>query len=257
MKRMTNQMDATKKFSGKAEGYEKYRPTYPKGLLDYLYQEKGFQKDSVIADIGAGTGIFSRLLLERGSHVFCVEPNNDMRRVAWQKLQEYETCTFVNATAEHTLLNDQSMDFVTAAQAFHWFDQSAFAAECRRILRPGGKVVLLWNSREKNDEMVKETYQICQMICPEFKGFSGGEETPQKYQSFFREGRYEEKIFDNDLHLNLEEFLGRYLSASYAPSKEESRYFEFTKALTGLFGSYQKGGIITLPNKTRCYIGEV
>ena len=254
---MTNQMDATEKFSGKAEGYEKYRPSYPKELLDYLYQDVGFQENSVIADIGAGTGIFSRLLLERGSRVYCVEPNDDMRRVARQKLQGFPSCTFVDATAEHTLLDDRSVDFFTAAQAFHWFDQTAFAAECRRILRAGGKVVLVWNNREKDSTIIKETYRICQEICPDSQGFSGGKETPEKYQSFFREGRYEERAFPNDQRMDLEGFLGRYLSASYAPSQEENRYFAFTKALTELFDSYQKGGAVTLPNQTHCYVGEV
>lgn len=250
-------MDSIQKFTGKAQGYEKYRPSYPGELLDYLYGEAGFSPESTIADIGAGTGLFSRLLLEKGSRVLCVEPNEDMRAVAWEKLQRYERCEFINAPAEHTLLDDCSVDFITAAQSFHWFAPEAFQAECRRILRPGGKAVLIWNSREKDDELVKETYRLCQMICPEFRGFSGGEETPERYEHFFRDGKYEQREFHNDLALNLKEFLGRYLSASYAPTRESGNYNEFVKALTGLFGAYQEGGRIRLPNRTRCYLGEV
>jgi 16S rRNA A1518/A1519 N6-dimethyltransferase RsmA/KsgA/DIM1 with predicted DNA glycosylase/AP lyase activity len=90
------------KFTGKADIYAKYRPTYPDSLMDYLYSQVGFQKSSVIADIGSGTGKFSQLLLQRGSLVYGVEPNEDMRRTAEKELSQYPDFISVDAPAEST-----------------------------------------------------------------------------------------------------------------------------------------------------------
>lgn len=130
-------------FSGKADGYAKYRPTYPEALYELLYSSAGMTKDSIVADIGAGTGIFSRGLLERGSMVYCVEPNEDMRSEAEVYLRDYQKVEFVNAPAEATALQGHSIDFITVAQAFHWFDRLAFQQECQRILKHKGKVILI------------------------------------------------------------------------------------------------------------------
>ena len=122
------------RFTGKADVYKKFRPSYPKELIDYLYSQVGFSQDSVIADIGSGTGIFSRLLLECGSQVYCVEPNDDMRQTAEKDLAGFRNFISVNAAAENTGLQEKSVHFVTAAQAFHWFDRQAYKLECQRIL---------------------------------------------------------------------------------------------------------------------------
>lgn len=112
-----------KRFDGKGEIYARFRPTYPKAMLDYLYTKGGMRAGSVIADVGAGTGILTRLLLERGCTVFAVEPNADMRRKAEETLRSFAACHFTCGNAEQTLLPDHSVHFVTAAQAFHWFDR--------------------------------------------------------------------------------------------------------------------------------------
>ena len=250
-------MDGIHMFFGKAEGYEKYRPSYPRALIDYYYRELGISSDSIIADVGAGTGLMSRLLLEKGSRVLCVEPNQDMAAVARERLKDYSRWEWVAATAENTRLPERSVDFITAAQAFHWFSQAKFKEECRRILRPGGKVALVWNNRNEDDSLTKESYLICKRICPEFRGFSGGKETPGDYRSFFRDGTYETRAFPNDLIMNEEQYLGRYLSASYAPKKGECGYEEFIKSLTGVFDAHQQDGYVKWRNTTFSSVGEV
>lgn len=250
-------MDAIKKFSGKAEGYDKYRPSYPRKLIDYYYQKVGFSPEHVIADIGASTGLMSRLLLERGSRALCVEPNADMGAVAWDKLQEYSRWEWIAAPAEDTGLPDQSVDFITVAQAFRWIDQAKFAAECRRILRPKGKVALVWNSRDREDARTRETWQICILVCPDFRGFSGEEETPGDCRAFFQDGTYEQRVFPNDLQMDLDQFLGRYLSASCAPKRGGNGYEEFVKFLTRVFDAYQQDGWVRLSNAAYSYVGEV
>ncbi len=248
----------TEKFSGKASIYEKYRPEYPAAFIDYLYGSAGFSQASTIADVGAGTGILTRQLLEKGSRVFGVEPNNDMRKTAETKLAGFNNFYSVNGTAENTRLDGQSFDFVTVAQAFHWFDALAFKKECMRILKPGGLVVLVWNSRVAGSELVMENAEICKKYCPHFTGFSGGmEEKPSDLSMFFKDGTYETKHFDNKISYDLEGFIGRNLSASYAPDEKEINYVKFVNAITSLFDRYSVGGRVVVPNVTSCYSGKV
>ena len=161
------------KFTGKADIYKKFRSSYPRELIEYLYSEMGFCKASVIADIGSGTGIFSRLLLEKGSQVYCVEPNDDMRRVAENDLGDidgFKNFISIKAPAENSGLQEGSIDFVTSAQAFHWFDIGLFKSECRRILKSDGKVVLVWNIRDYESELIKKDYILRKKYCTNTKG---------------------------------------------------------------------------------------
>lgn len=131
-------MDPTQRFSCRAENYVRYRPGYPPGVLQLLKREYGLTNDSVIADVGSGTGLLSRLFLENGNRVFCVEPNAEMRTVGERLLSQYAGFSSVPATAEATTLPDAGVDFVTAGQAFHWFDPGPARREFSRILRPAG-----------------------------------------------------------------------------------------------------------------------
>ena len=246
------------KFTGKALIYEKYRPTYPKAFIDYLYADEGFSDQSVIADIGSGTGILSKQLLEMGSHVIGVEPNNEMRQLAEKKCSSYVNYSSVNGAAEHTTLPDNSVNFITVAQAFHWFDAKRFYIECQRILKNNGKVVLVWNSRNTNDEITKESERICEQCCPEFKGFSGGmEENSEEIISFFKDGHCEVKTFDNNVLSDLDHFIGRFLSSSFAPKENEPNYKRFVDGLTELFMKYSDNGVLTITHTTRSYAGNV
>jgi SAM-dependent methyltransferase len=247
------------KFSGKADIYAKYRPAYPDAFLEYLYSQAGFQKDSVIADIGSGTGIFTRLLLGKGSLVYGVEPNEDMRKAAGQELAEYKNYICVPHTAESTGLNDRSIDFITAAQAFHWFDREKFKTECKRILKENGKVVLVWNCRDMNSEFVQKCDALNRKYCPDYKGFAGGmkSESPQEYSDFFKDGICDYKVFQNDLTFDLEGFIGRSMSASYAPKPGTESYEPYVSQLKQLFEKYGSSGRLRMPNLTRAYIGTV
>jgi SAM-dependent methyltransferase len=251
-------LKSTDKFTDKAEVYAKYRPSYPHEYIEYLISETGLHEDCIIADIGSGTGILSRQLLERGFTVIGVEPNDDMRTIAEQTLNLDSRFISVKATAENTTIKDNCIDLVTVAQAFHWFDIEQFRMECQRILKQDAKVALVWNSRDGSSDLNKESADVCQKYCPNFKGFSGGmEETPITFQQFFKDGKYDFKYFRNDLPYNLIGFLGRYLSASYSPKKTDKEYNPFITALSNLFDKYSNDGIIVIPNITRSYLGKV
>lgn len=165
-------MNTTERFSGRAGVYQASRPGYPAALSEHLASLG--MRGARVADIGAGTGIFSRLLLELGCMVFAVEPNSDMRHTAELELKTCDRFSIGSGTAENTGLPEASLSFVTAAQAFHWFDPDAFRQECLRILEPGGLAVFVWNSRRENDEAVQKNADICRRYCSGFYGFSGG-----------------------------------------------------------------------------------
>src|SRR6266581_6258084 len=133
--------DPTQRFSNRVENYLRYRPRYPAEILEVLRAECGLQATSLIADVGSGTGFLAELFLSNGNQVFGIEPNPEMREAGEQLLRSYPKFTAVAATAEITTLPEASVDFVTAGQAFHWFDRERCRDEFRRILRPASWVV--------------------------------------------------------------------------------------------------------------------
>lgn len=246
------------KFEGKALIYAKHRPSYPSEYVTYLIESNCLSESSKIADIGSGTGILTKQLLDCGGTVIGVEPNDEMRAVAEERLKGYSKFISLNQTAEQTGIKSSSLDLITVGQAFHWFDAEAFKTECQRILKPFANVALVWNSRDLNSKIVIENAEICKQFCPNFNGFSGGiEETPEVYKAFFKNGKYEYCEFMNDLVFDLEGFLGRNLSASYAPKSYEVNYPLFVEALTEQFQRYADEGKIVFPNITKSYMGQV
>lgn len=251
-------MDTINHFTDKANLYTKYRPSYPKECIDDLLSKSHATGNCLVADIGSGTGIFSHLLLARGLKVMAVEPNADMRKEAEQSLSQFEGFHSVGGKAENTKLGDGSIDLVTVAQAFHWFDKEKFKQECKRILKPAHKVALVWNSRDLSNEIIKENEEICRRLCPDFSGFSGGiAGTPGVFAQFFKDGKYEFQSYPNHFELDYQGFLGRNLSASYSPKKDDKQFVPFVEALSDLFVKYNHNGIILYPNTTITYLGNV
>jgi len=248
------------KFDGMGNTYAKFRPTYPQAFIDYLFSDVGINKDSIIADIGSGTGILTKQLLKLGNKVLAVEPNNDMRAVAEADLSDYINFKSVNGSAKNTMLDSQSVDFITVAQAFHWFDRESFKAECNRILKPNGKVILVWNSRTIDSEVNKDSDAINRKYCPDFKGFSGGirgtEDANSQFSNFFV-GEYETRIFQNDITFHLDGFIGRNRSASYALKEKDENYLAYIAELTKCFYKHAFDGKMIMPNNTMSYMGTI
>lgn len=251
-------MGNEEKFTGKSKIYDLYRPSYPSELLDCLIKDSSLLSTSRIADIGSGTGILTKQLLEKGFTVLGVEPNSEMRHMAEQNLNSYALFTSLAASAESTTIESHSIDLITVAQAFHWFDISQFKKECRRILKDNGKISLIWNSRDLTHPLIQENEKLCAHYCPNFKGYSQGiEETPEIYSQFFKNGEYEIKVFKNDQLYNLQQYIGRNLSSSFAPKDGDVTYRLFIEALTQQFHQYAIDGMLVFPLLTKCYIGKV
>jgi len=139
--------DPTRRFSDRARDYARFRPDYPPAAIDAIVAGLGAPSSLVAVDVGAGTGISSRLLADRGLRVHAIEPNAAMRGAALPN----RSVTWHDGTAEHTGLESGSADLVLCAQAFHWFDVAAATAEFQRVLRPNGRLALMWNKRSRND----------------------------------------------------------------------------------------------------------
>ncbi|MFT8323005.1 MAG: class I SAM-dependent methyltransferase [Bacillus sp. (in: firmicutes)] len=250
-------MNNESKFNGKSIVYSKYRPDYPEQLVIDLIIENKLNKNSLIADIGSGTGIFTKKLLDFSLNVYAVEPNEVMRNVAEDKLQEYKCFTSVEGSAENTTLLDSSVDFITVAQAFHWFDLENFQRECQRIQKNVGKVAIISNERITETSINKEIADTYQRFCPNFNGFSNGTLAFQDvYDAFFKEN-YSVKTYNNPLLYSKENFIGRHLSSSFSLTKDEELYPMLVESLSGIFEKYSKNGYLTLPNITKCRCGFV
>ncbi|MDE7399935.1 MAG: class I SAM-dependent methyltransferase [Oscillospiraceae bacterium] len=241
------------RFTGKADFYDKFRPSYPETLINFLYENA--QCDAV-ADIGAGTGKFTRCLLKKPWNVIAVEPNADMR----EKLSDIEEISVVNAPAEETLLKSHSVGLVTAAQAFHWFDEELFKAECKRILTENGKLAIIFNERVLDGcEISRLRNEICMRYCGTFHSGHVGKRTSEEGDSFLRGEYFSEVMYfsaDNDMVMDEQSFIGDTLSRSYAIGKEHADYNRFIGELKDAFAKCESGGMVTVKCKTSCYLGR-
>lgn len=251
-------MNSKERFSNRVDSYVKYRPSYPQEAIDYLYDIVGLQLNSEVADIGAGTGIFSKLLLERGSHVTAVEPNQAMREAAEKELAGEPHYRVVSGSAEVTGLPDQSVDFIVCAQAFHWFDRVASRAEFHRILKPGGKVVLIWNSRLTQGTPFREAYdRLLHTFGTDYLVVSQKNITPEDLASFFKSGEMQEARFTNQQAFDFESLRGRLLSSSYSPVPGDPSYEPMVNELREVFERNQQDGQVFFDYETEVYWGEV
>lgn len=249
--------DATQRFSSRVENYVRYRPSYPQAVIDLLSKECGLRTDSIIADIAFGTGIFTKLLLENGNSVFGVEPNADMRMAGESFLSAYPRFISVAGAAEATTLADDSVDFVTAAQAAHWFDLKKARQEFIRITRAGGWAVLLWNERSVDSTPFLRAYEKLVLdFGTDYKEVRH-ERTTETIHEFFSPTPFQSRVFDNHQEIDYAGLEGRLLSSSYTPSAGHANYQPMLARLQRIFNAHQANGRVVLEYKTRVYYAQL
>ncbi|MBT8435347.1 MAG: class I SAM-dependent methyltransferase, partial [Gammaproteobacteria bacterium] len=216
--------DSTRRFSDRVEAYRKYRPGYPPAMISTLLEKTGLDEGAVVADVGSGTGIFSRLLLDQGIRVAAVEPNTNMRLAAEAALSGYPLFTSIDGSAEQTGLPDDSIDLVTAAQALHWFCNAATKAEFQRILKPGGRLALIWNKRAVSEPFQQAYDAILHECAPEYDQVNHMNLDADDITGFFKTGSMELLHFDSSQSLDFAGLIGRLKSSSYCPAEDSPQY---------------------------------
>ncbi len=246
----------TTRFTDRVANYVRYRPGYPAEIIPYLSEAIGLGPADIVADVGAGTGISTRLFLDHGNVVFAVEPNAAMRAAAEAELARYPNFRSIAARAEATGLAQASVDLVAAAQAFHWFDRPAARAEFARILRPGGWVVLLWNVKLTDATPFLRDYEALLVeFGTDYTAVRHENVTDTELAAFFGQG-YSSRTFPNAQRLDYAGLEGRLLSASYAPGPEHPDHAPMLAALRRIFDARQVGGQVVLEYETRVYSGR-
>ena len=232
--------NATSRFSDRVENYVRYRPGYPPEALQTLKDECGLAPRHVIAEIASGTGIWTRMLLNNGNRVFGVEPNAEMRKAGERLLATFPNFTSIAGTAEATTLADHSVDFITAAQAAHWFDRARASREFVRILKPGGWLVLLWNERlTDSTEFLRNYEQLLLTYGTDYKEVRH-ERTTESVNEFFDPAPYRERVFDMRQEFDYAGVEGRLLSSSYAPGPGHPQHEPMLRELRRIFRAIRR-----------------
>jgi len=250
-------METVERFSNRVENYVKYRPNYPAKVLQLFLDEMNLRKDSVVADIGAGTGISARLFLENGNQVFGIEPNEAMRKAAEEFLKDFSNFKSISGTAENTSLENGGVDFIVAAQAFHWFDKTKTRKEFKRILKDDGFVVLMWNERQLDTTAFLKDYESLLIeFGTDYETVRHENITKDTLQDFFRTD-FRQAIFQNSQTVDFGGLKGRMLSSSYIPSAENPRFAEMLKNLESLFAEHAENGKIDILYDTNVFYGQI
>lgn len=251
-------MQPTERFTQTAQNYIKYRPHYPKEVLQVLIDECHLTSHNIIADVGSGTGILSKLFLENGNTVFGVEPNLAMREAAETYLKKYANFYSVNGTAEMTTLKNHSVDIITVGTAFHWFDIEKTKIEFKRILKSPGWVLLVWNVRDiDQSDLLMDYENLILKYGVDYRESNAKKFDKIAVQEFFSPYEMKIQFFENFQQFDWEGFKGRLLSTSYSLRPGDNHYQKMLKELHNIFDKHQKNGIVNFLYKTKLYYGQL
>ncbi|MCF2147412.1 class I SAM-dependent methyltransferase [Desmonostoc muscorum LEGE 12446] len=239
------------RFSDRAEDYVKYRPSYPPAAIDIILEGLDKNLQIVAADIGAGTGISSRLLAECGVNVIAIEPNASMREAA----EPHPLVEFRDGTAEFTNISDKSVDLVTCFQAFHWFNPEPALSEFHRILKPSGRLAVVWNNRDQEDALTAEYSRIVR----EASNNHPAESRMQSVEPLLATPHFiniREYIFTYRQQLDLTGLIGRAKSVSYLPNEglADNKLIDSFQELYQNF--HDESGFVYLVYRTSVHLGE-
>jgi SAM-dependent methyltransferase len=248
-------MDSKARFSSRVADYVRARPHYPRATITHLRDAARLEPLSIVADIGSGTGISSELFLENGNEVFAVEPNAAMREAAVKRFAGQPRFHSINASAEATGLATGSVDFVVAAQAFHWFNKTEARLEIGRILKPGGTAVLMWNMRRADSTPFLRAYtELLFRYGTDYAAVHCERTSEAEIAPFFG-GLYRTWEHYHFQDLDFEHLKARLLSSSYVPGPGQPNHDAILEALQSAFDANQSKGVVRMEYDLRLYHG--
>src|SRR5215469_14971746 len=248
-------IEPTERFSSRVENYARFRPSYPREVINVLEEECGLTANTVVADVASGTGLFTRLLLEHGNPVLGVEPNRDMRRAGEEFLAEFQKFVSVEGSAERTTLPDHSVDLITSPQAAHWFDRERALQEFERILKPGAYLVLLWNDRRVERSVFGGDYE--QLVIQYGTDYAEVHRRDQASGDFFGPRPRAKRVLGNHQDLDFDALRGRLLSSSYVPHSGEPGHAPMLAELRRIFDIHQHSGRVRMEYDTNIFFGKL
>lgn len=249
----------TVRFTDRVDNYVKARPGYPTAIVSLLEQTCRLTKQSTLVDVGCGTGLLAKIFCEFGCRVIGAEPNQAMREAGQHYLAEYPNFTMVDGKAEQIPLPGTSVDFITAGQAYHWFDQKEARHEFMRILKPNGWVVLVWNDREfKGSKFADEYENLVQRFGTDYADVhQRGIATAASFEQFFGNSEFAKTSFPNVQQLDHERFIARVLSASYMPAPEHPSHAAMMQELERIFHENENNGVVDVKYTTSVIYGQM
>jgi SAM-dependent methyltransferase len=249
--------DAKQRFSSRVADYIRYRPGYPTEALAVLRKECDLRPGHVVSDVGSGTGFLSELFLKNGNRVYGIEPNAAMRAAGEEYLASYDSFVSIDAAAEATTLENGTIDFVTAGQAFHWFEPEAARREFQRILKPGGWVVVMWNDRQMDSAFANAYEDLLLRYGTDYQRVREAYPESGTMQEFFAGGAVSQRSVPNSQILDWDGLAGRLRSSSYAPQEGQPHYAPMMAALEQLFRANQENGQVRMEYSTHVYFGHM
>jgi SAM-dependent methyltransferase len=244
-------MNPTGRFADRAADYVVGRPSYPDAAIDALFDGLGDPREVLVADVGAGTGISSRLLAARGAHVLAIEPNAAMRQAA----EPHADVEYLDATGESTGLEEASVDLVTAFQAFHWVDHAKALREFVRILRPGGRAAVVYNERDERDPFTAAYGALVRRYSTD-NTEQWRENAVAAFEAFEAWHTPRRLTFYHAHVLDLDGVIARARSSSYLP-KDGPAGEALHAEIRDLVARFARDGVVTMAIETIVAMGDV
>jgi ubiquinone/menaquinone biosynthesis C-methylase UbiE len=243
-------------FAAKVADYVASRPDYPAALFDTLESAGALTHGATIADVGAGTGLLTRDFLTRGYEVVAVEPNPAMREACDRHCTAVGRYRSVEGTAESMPLPAASVDLVTAAQAFHWFDVERARAECLRVLKPQGKVALVWNDRDMSDPLNPALDEVFQAFGGEKRSALVAHEDRSDVPRFFGDAHVVSETFAHEHSIGADGLVSLAFSRSYMPARDTTDGAAALARLRGVFDRFGANGVVKVRYRTVLVVGR-
>ncbi len=240
----------TTRFTDRVEDYVRYRPGYPDVLFATLRDVAGFSANTIIADIGSGTGISTSHLLAEGWEVFAVEPNAAMRAAAERAHGDHPRFHSIDGRAERTTLASASVDAVTVAQAFHWFDLDDARAEFVRILKPPRWAALIWNDRQATSPFLADYERLLRDFVSDYGETHHRNLDDAALRRFFG-GDWRTYAFPHEQVFDFDGLRGRLMSSSYAPRQGHPRHEDLVRELRRVFDAHARDGRVRFAYEAR------